>query len=308
MGQIELRAYAKVNLSIDVLRRRPDGYHEVSMILQQIDLWDRVIVSSEPGSGKTTLTTNLPWVPKDQKNIAWKAVDLMREKFRPADDPDVLVHLGKRIPVAAGLAGGSSNCAAVLRALNHLWGLGLSVQELMDLGVKLGADVAFCIMAQEAVVSTCPGTDPRTVSTCALAEGIGEKLTPLPPMRSWILLSKPPISVSTAKVYQSLVLDEVKVRPDTEGLITALEEEDWRKVLPCMANVLELPAIKSNPRISEIKELMTGEGALEKAMMSGSGPTVFRIFGSKEEGEALREKMQAVNKETFLIRTSLGGY
>ena len=308
MSQVELKAYAKVNLSIDVLGKRPDGYHEVSMILQQIELWDRVIVSSSPGTGKITLTANLPWIPTDQKNIAWKAVDLMRETFRPEEDPDVTIHLGKKIPVAAGLAGGSSNCAAVLRALNQLWGLGLSVQELMDLGVKLGADVAFCIMAQEAVSSTCPGTDPSSVSTCALAEGIGEKLTPLPPLRCWVLLSKPPISVSTAKVYQSLVLDQIASRPDTEGLIAALREESWATVLPCMENVLEVPAIQGFPRVQEIKDLMSGEGVLEQAMMSGSGPTVFRLFGCKEDGEPLKEKMQKINKETFLIRTSLGGY
>ncbi len=308
MGQTELRAYAKINLSIDVLGKRPDGYHEVAMILQQVELWDRVIVSSEAGTGQIRLTSNRPWIPRDQRNIAWKAVDLMRAEFQPEDNPDVDIHLAKKIPVAAGMAGGSADCAAVLRALNQLWELGLSAQDLMKLGARLGADVAFCVMAQEAVNPTCPGTPEGSLSTCALAVGIGELLTPLPPLKCWVLLSKPPISVSTAKVYQGLKLDEIQSRPDTAALVGALEAKDWTQVVPKMVNVLELPAIGENPRIQEVKDAMAGEGPLEQPLMSGSGPTVFRLFGNQEAGSELLEKMTKINKETFLVRTSLGGH
>ncbi|HQC82200.1 MAG TPA: 4-(cytidine 5'-diphospho)-2-C-methyl-D-erythritol kinase, partial [Bacillota bacterium] len=252
MEQIQINAYAKINLSIDVLRKRDDGYHDVSMVLQQIDLHDTVTVSccEDAGQGAIELSANIQAVPMGQDNIAWKAASLMKQLFPHKGRDAVRIHIEKRIPMAAGLAGGSADAAAVLHALNYLWQCGLSVEELMEIGVKLGADVPFCVMGQAAKNEDLNFNN-GGISTCALAEGIGEKLTPLPPLKAFAVLFKPPVSLSTAEIYKSLDLNKVRTRPDTSSLIQGLREQDFEKVQASMYNVLEEVSTERYPVIAE---------------------------------------------------------
>lgn len=262
MERLELKALGKINLGLDVLGRRENGYHDVRMVMQTLYLYDNVtlIKKEEPG---IELESNLRFLPTDENNIAWKAANLLIEEFQIPTGVKII--LDKHIPVAAGMAGGSTNAAAVLYGMNKMFHLGLSQQELMDRGVKLGADVPYCIMR---------GT--------VLAEGIGEILSPLPPMpKCQILIAKPPISVSTKMVYEKLDSKEIENHPDIDGLIDGLKAQDLRKIASSMGNVLEKVTIEEYPVIEEIKQSMLSEGALG-AMMSGSGPTVFGIFDNKQ--------------------------
>lgn len=264
MDKLELKALAKINLGLDVLGRRENGYHDVRMVMQTIYLYDDVILKKrkEPG---IKVDTNLFFLPVNEHNIAYQAADLLIKEFGITDG--VEIRLTKHIPVAAGMAGGSSNAAAVLFGMNRMFELGLSEQELMDRGVKLGADVPYCIMR---------GT--------VLAEGIGEKLTPLPPVpKCYVLVAKPSVSVSTRTVYEKLDSKEIVDHPDIDGLLTGLENGDLMQVAASMGNVLEQVTISDYPVIEEIKDAMKEAGALN-AMMSGSGPTVFGLF--KERSRA----------------------
>lgn len=277
MDKLDLKALAKINLGLDVLGRKENGYHDVKMVMQTIYLYDDVLLekTKEPG---IRLETNLPYLPVDANNIAYKAADLLRNEFSLKDG--VSIRLKKRIPVSAGMAGGSTNAAAVLFGMNRMFNLGLSEQELMDRGVTLGADVPYCIMR---------GT--------VLAEGIGEILTPLSPMpKCYVLIAKPGISVSTKTVYEKFdALTEIE-HPDIDGLIKGLDEADLQKVADSMGNVLEDVTIGDYPVIEQIKNVMKQEGALN-AMMSGSGPTVFGIFSerkyAKQAYNAIRENRLA---------------
>lgn len=264
MDKLELKALAKINLGLDVLGRRENGYHDVRMVMQTIYLYDDVILKKrkEPG---IKVDTNLFFLPVNEHNIAYQAADLLIKEFGITDG--VEIRLTKHIPVAAGMAGGSSNAAAVLFGMNRMFELGLSEQELMDRGVKLGADVPYCIMR---------GT--------VLAEGIGEKLTPLSPVpKCYVLVAKPSVSVSTRTVYEKLDSKEIIDHPDIDGLLTGLENGDLMQVAASMGNVLEQVTISDYPVIEEIKDAMKEAGALN-AMMSGSGPTVFGLF--KERSRA----------------------
>ncbi len=265
MDRICLKANAKINLGLDVIRKRPDGYHEVRMIMQMLSLHDQVTIekTDEPG---IRLTTNLSFLPNDERNIAYKAARRMQETF---DLPGgVSIRIEKRIPVAAGMAGGSTDCAAVLRGMNSLYDLGLDVEALKDIGVKMGADVPYCIMG---------GT--------ALSEGIGEILTAAPPMPvCHILVAKPPFSVSTKEVYEGLALDQLKEHPDIDGILMALKADDLCGVTKRLANVLETVTMARHPEIGQIKTLMLQNGAMG-ALMSGSGPTVFGIFANRPSAE-----------------------
>ena len=266
MDSICLKANAKINLGLDVIRKRQDGYHEVRMIMQMLSLHDQVTIekTDEPG---IMLSTNLSFLPCDERNIAWKAARMMQEAYGLTGG--VRIRLEKRIPVAAGMAGGSTNCAAVLKGMNELYGLGLDTKALMEIGVKLGADVPYCIMG---------GT--------ALSEGIGEILTPVSPMPAChILVAKPPFSVSTKEVYEGLRLDQLKEHPDIDGILRALETGDLCGVTDRLANVLETVTMVRHPEIGQIKNLMLEAGAMG-ALMSGSGPTVFGIFNSRPAAEA----------------------
>ena len=273
MDKIQLKALAKINLGLDVLRRREDGYHEVKMIMQTIGLHDDLEIRKTKTPG-IQVKTNLYYLPTNENNLVYKAAKLLMDEFQIQDG--VSIQLKKRIPVAAGMAGGSSDGAAVLWGINQMYGLGLSMQELMERGVRLGADVPYCIQR---------GT--------ALAEGIGEKLSVLPPMpKCTILIAKPGISVSTKFVYENLHANDLKPEqhPDVDSMIEAMRQKDLGLLCSRMGNVLETVTIPAYPVINEIKRTMIDNGAIG-SMMSGSGPTVFGIFDSPT---AAKQAMKAV--------------
>ena len=262
---MKISSAAKINLGLDVLRRREDGYHELSMIMQSISLYDDLEMekTEEPG---IALTGDAPGLSLGEDNLIWRAAHMLMEEF--SLQQGVRIHLTKRIPMAAGLAGGSTDAAAAFRGMNQLFSLGLSTEELMQRGLKLGADIPYCIMG---------GT--------ALAEGIGEKLTALPPLPDCaILLAKPPVEVSTAYVYTHLRLGEITKHPDIAGQRTALAQRDLEGLAGKMGNLLETVAVPMHPVIEEIRTSMLRHGALG-ARMSGSGPTVFGIFDAAEKAE-----------------------
>lgn len=275
---ISLKALAKINLGLDVVRRREDGYHEVRMIMQTIHLYDRLDIKRTKESG-IQIQTNLSFLPVNENNLIYKAAKLLMDEFSITDG--VSVKLDKRIPVAAGMAGGSTDAAAMLFGMNRLFSLGLTKRQLMERGVQIGADVPYCIMR---------GT--------ALAEGIGEELSQLPPMvKCPVLIAKPSISVSTKFVYQNLKLDDTTVHPDIDLLIEDIRAKNLYDIAAHMGNVLETVTIPNYPVIDEIKEHMLSHGAVG-AMMSGSGPTVFGLF----DDEATAKKAYKAMRSSHLAR------
>ena len=275
---ISLKALAKINLGLDVVRRREDGYHEVRMIMQTIHLYDRLDIKRTKESG-IQIQTNLSFLPVNENNLIYKAAKLLMDEFSITDG--VSVKLDKRIPVAAGMAGGSTDAAAMLFGMNRLFSLGLTKRQLMERGVQIGADVPYCIMR---------GT--------ALAEGIGEELSQLPPMvKCPVLIAKPSISVSTKFVYQNLKLDDTTVHPDIDRLIDDIRAKNLYDIAAHMGNVLETVTIPNYPVIDEIKKHMLSHGAVG-AMMSGSGPTVFGLF----DDEATAKKAYKAMRNSHLAR------
>lgn len=264
MDKIMLNSHAKINLSLDVTAKRDDGYHEVSMIMVSCGLCDSIVI--EKKGGGIELETNLKFLPSDERNIAYKAAE---EFFSYCSlDGGAKIQIFKRIPVGAGLAGGSGNGAAVLCGLDKLYNTHLSIQQLCEIGRRLGADVPYCI---------CGGT--------ALAEGIGEKLTPLKPLpKTPLVLIKPSFSVSTPAVYKQIDSTPILRRPDTPSLISALERGDIRSLAGGMVNVMEEVSIKNHPIIGKIKNDLLKSGALG-ALMSGSGPSVFALFESYNDAK-----------------------
>lgn len=282
MFEMRLKALAKINLGLDVIGRREDGYHEVKMIMQTVRLFDRISIQKTENQ-KIQVKTNLFYLPENENNLVYKAAKLLLDEFQMPQG--VLINLQKFIPVAAGMAGGSSDAAAVLYGMNRMFHLGLSTQELMERGVKIGADVPYCIMR---------GT--------ALAEGIGEKLTEISPMPECkILIAKPPISVSTKFVYENLKLNENTLHPDIDLLVQDIERGSLKDIAAHMGNVLESVTIPNYPVIAKIKEQMIKNGALN-AMMSGSGPTVFGLFEDEEKAEYAYRRMRKENlaKQVYL--------
>ncbi len=272
MDKMELKALGKINLGLDVLGRRENGYHDVRMVMQTLYLYDQITIEKTEKPG-IELSTNLFYLPVNENNLAYRAADLLMQEF--GVEEGVKITLEKHIPVAAGMAGGSSNAAAVLYGINRMFSLGLSQEELMERGVKLGADVPYCIMR---------GT--------VLAEGIGEILTPLPAMpRCTVLVAKPPISVSTKLVYEKLDAHEIENHPDIDGVLEGLERQDLKKIASSMGNVLESVTVEEYPVIEEIKEMMKENGALN-AMMSGSGPTVFGLYSDKRMAKEAAQKIK----------------
>lgn len=273
MEKIIQKAYAKINIGLDVLRRRADGYHEVKMIMQTVDICDELVLEKREQPGIELRTDNSE-LPLDGDNLICKAAKLL---FREKDIREgVEITLTKRIPIAAGMAGGSADAAAALRGLNELFGMGYSIPELQALGVKLGADIPYCIVG---------GT--------MLSEGIGEILTPLPaPPKAHLVIAKPDINVSTAFVYGNLQADRLTRHPDIDGMTDALRRQDLDGITARLGNVLETVTVREYPVIERIKELLREQGA-ENALMSGSGPTVFGIF--KERETAMRAA-QAVER------------
>ena len=285
MKDISVKALAKINLGLDVVRRREDGYHEVRMIMQTIHLFDRLEISKNT-SGQITMETNLAFLPTNENNLVYKAAKLLTDEFGIKDGVHVWLH--KHIPVAAGMAGGSTDAAAVLYGMNRIFDLGLSKEELMERGVKIGADVPYCVMR---------GT--------ALAEGIGEKLTKLPPMvKCPVLIAKPQINVSTKFVYENLKLDADTEHPDIDRLVADIREKNLTKIAADMGNVLETVTIPAYPVIADIKENMLQNGAVN-AMMSGSGPTVFGLFEKEADAVQAYEAMKRSGLATQIYLTSI---
>ena len=284
-NDISLKGLAKINLGLDVVRRREDGYHEVRMIMQTIQLYDRLDIkrTQEPG---IQIQTNLSFLPVNENNLIYKAAKLLMDEFSITDG--VSVKLDKRIPVAAGMAGGSTDAAAMLIGVNRLFSLGLTKRQLMERGVKIGADVPYCIMR---------GT--------ALAEGIGEALSPLPPMvKCPVLIAKPSISVSTKFVYQNLKLDDTTIHPDIDRLIDDIKAKNLHDIAAHMGNVLETVTIPNYPVIDEIKKHMLSHGAVG-AMMSGSGPTVFGLFDDEDTAKKAYKAMRSSHLARQVYLTSV---
>lgn len=284
-NDISLKALAKINLGLDVVRRREDGYHEVRMIMQTVQLYDRLDIkrTQEPG---IQIQTNLSFLPVNENNLIYKAAKLLMDEFSITDG--ISVKLDKRIPVAAGMAGGSTDAAAMLFGMNRLFSLGLTKRQLMERGVQIGADVPYCIMR---------GT--------ALAEGIGEALSPLPPMvKCPVLIAKPSISVSTKFVYQNLKLDGTTIHPDIDRLIDDIKAKNLHDIAAHMGNVLETVTIPNYPVIDEIKKHMLSNGAVG-AMMSGSGPTVFGLFDDEDTAKKAYKAMRSSHLARQVYLTSV---
>lgn len=266
------RAYAKINIGLDVLRRRADGYHEVKMIMQTVDIYDELVLErrKEPG---IELRMDNSELPSGGDNLICRAADLLFREKKITEG--VNISLTKRIPIAAGMAGGSADAAAALRGVNELFDLGYSLTELQALGVGLGADIPYCLAG---------GT--------MLSEGIGEILTPLPaPPAAHLVIAKPDVNVSTAFVYGNLHADRLAWHPDIDGMIAALQRGDLDGITGRLGNVLETVTVKAHPVIEQIKELLRKQGA-ENALMSGSGPTVFGIFKEKETAARAAEAVE----------------
>ena len=279
---IEKKAMAKINLALDVIRKREDGYHEVKMIMQTVDLFDTLSFQKSEVSG-IHIITNIPEIPTDKRNLIYKAADMLMQQYSIAEG--VNISLVKRIPVAAGMAGGSTDAAATLKGINELFELKIPEEKLRELGVKIGADVPYCIMG---------GT--------ALSEGIGEILTKLPNVPAGhLVIAKPNVNVSTKMVYENLNADRLKDHPDVDGMIEAIMRQDISKIAERMGNVLETVTQVRYPIIKELKDIMLNEGAAS-ALMSGSGPTVFGLFFSKEMAENAYEIIKTKNlvKQLFV--------
>ncbi|CEN91021.1 4-(cytidine 5'-diphospho)-2-C-methyl-D-erythritol kinase [Paraclostridium sordellii] len=285
MNSIGLKSRAKINLSIDVLGKRQDGYHIVEMIMQTIDLYDNLkITQIEEDSIK--IKSNSQDIPLNQDNIVYKAANILKEKFNIKKGIEISIQ--KNIPVAAGMAGGSSNAAAVLVGLNRIWDLGLNQLELKDIALQLGADVPFCITGGS-----------------ALAQGIGEELTDIKGLNEniHILICKPNIFVSTKEVYQSLDMNEIKKRPDNQKLIDALQVNDVKYVSENMVNVLEEVTSSKYNEINQIERIIMDNKALG-SMMSGSGPTVFGLFDNKEYAIRVKEELLQNYNQVYLVKSS----
>ncbi|UWP60941.1 4-(cytidine 5'-diphospho)-2-C-methyl-D-erythritol kinase [Ruminococcus gauvreauii] len=277
---MRLRALAKINLGLDVVRKREDGYHEVRMIMQTIKMYDQLDMQKikQPG---IRLQTNLPYLPVNENNLVYKASKLLMDEFGIREG--LTIDLKKVIPVAAGMAGGSSDAAAAMMGVNKIFGLGLSRRDLMQRATAIGADVPYCILR---------GT--------ALAEGIGERLTELSPMpQGYVLIGKPGVSVSTKFVYGNLNAAGLASHPDIDGMIAALEARDFYGVASRLENVLENVTIPAYPVIADIKQKMRDWGAVN-ALMSGSGPTVFGLFDDREKAEYAHTRL----KKSRLVRQS----
>ncbi|MGE7667504.1 4-(cytidine 5'-diphospho)-2-C-methyl-D-erythritol kinase [Ureibacillus composti] len=276
-----VKAPAKINLTLDVLYKRPDQYHEVEMIMTTVDLADRIGLDSRK-DGQILISSSSGFIPNDSRNLAYQAAQLLKDTYGIQEG--VLITIDKQIPIAAGLAGGSSDAAATLRGLNKLWNLKLSLDTLAELGAKIGSDVSFCVYG---------GT--------ALATGRGEKIQELPaPPTCWVVLAKPKIGVSTAQVYGALRLDEVK-HPNTKTMIEAIETEDYDLMCDSVGNVLETVTFNLHPEVVMIKEQMKRFGA-DAVLMSGSGPTVFGLVDSESRLSRIYNGLRGFCEEVFAIR------
>lgn len=310
MKSITLKSYAKINLSIDVLGKRPDGYHQVEMVMQQIDLYDKVTVNWEEKSVQENeeailieIQANLSYIPTDDRNIAYKAAKLMSAKYLKEKQGIITIQLMKNIPVSAGLAGGSSNGAAVIHGLSKLWNLNLSVDELKSTAEQLGADVPFCIAGQAALNKELDLWKDEGAGSCAVATGIGQSLEMIPSFKSWVVLSKPAISISTAKVYGDLNLAQILERPNTKELVQGIKQSNLQKITKNMVNVLENVTLKEYPIVMYTKNNMQEICKGKKILMSGSGPTLFALYQTKGKGKIAYEKLKEQIRETYFVKS-----
>jgi 4-diphosphocytidyl-2-C-methyl-D-erythritol kinase len=279
--KILVKAPAKINLSLDVLHKRPDGYHEVEMVMTTIDLADRIELGLLE-EDRIVIQSHNRFVPDDQRNLAYQAAHLLKERFNVKKG--VVIGIEKTIPVAAGLAGGSSDAAATLRGLNKLWELGLSLDELAVLGAEIGSDVSFCVYG---------GT--------ALATGRGEIIEHIPaPPTCWVVLAKPFIGVSTAEVYRRLNVDKVQ-HPPTNRMIAAIEQGDFHEVCRSVGNVLEDVTLSLYPEVAQIKDQMKRFGA-DAVLMSGSGPTVFSLIEHDSRMHRIYNGLRGFCDQVFAVR------
>jgi 4-diphosphocytidyl-2-C-methyl-D-erythritol kinase len=280
MKEIIIKSYGKINLALDILYKRSDNYHEIKSVMQRIDIFDRLIFKEQEEG--ITIEVDNPDVPVDEQNIVYKVYKALKPLSQYKKG--IYINIEKNIPVAAGLAGGSSNGAITLKVLNDLWDLNLSQEKLMEIGAKIGADIPFCLMG---------GT--------ALAEGIGEKLTPLTPIvDKWILLCNPGIKVSTSYAYS--LIDTSKESYNLDALINSIEKDDINGISKNLRNKMEEPIIREYPIIQEIKDIMDDCGSLG-SLMSGSGPTVFGIFDNKEKLEFAYKRLLKLTKQVYITKT-----
>lgn len=284
MKEIHLKAYGKINLGLDVIRKRPDGYHDLDMIMQMVGIYDDIIIKKTENRDEIIIETDATILPDDKENLAYRAAKLLMEEFDIKEG--VAIRINKSIPIAGGMAGGSSDCATVLKGINQLFELGLDEKELRKRGVTLGADVPYCIMG---------GT--------ALARGIGDELTKLPaPPQCHVIIAKPGISVSTAYVYGRIKPDEIEKRPDIPAIIRAIEEGDLKEMSTLLYNVMEDVTVGEHPVIREIEQILLDNGALN-AIMSGSGPTVFALFDDIEKAKKAKACLTESGKTEQLYLT-----
>lgn len=273
MDKLQLKAYGKINLGLDVIRKRPDGYHDLDMIMQMVDVYDDVIIEKKAGE-EIVVKADAAVLSNGKDNLAYMAAKMLLDEFGIKSGVEITIH--KRIPIAGGMAGGSSDCATTLIGINEMFNLGLSKKQLMERGVKLGADVPYCVLG---------GT--------AIARGIGEVLTPLPtPPQCHVIIAKPPISVSTAYVYGHIRPDEITKRPDIEQMTLAIKEQDLNKLSDLLYNVMEEVTVSEYPVIEKLKSIMLENGALN-SIMSGSGPTVFGLFDDREKAQAAMKALDS---------------
>lgn len=280
--RISVKAPAKINLTLDTLYKRPDGYHEVEMVMTTVDLADRLELTLL-ASNEIRLECSASFVPDDARNHAYKAAQLLKDKYGVKQGVCIYIH--KQIPVAAGLAGGSSDAAAALRGLNKLWGLDLSLNELAVVGAQIGSDVPFCVYG---------GT--------ALATGRGEKIEHLgAPPPCWVILAKPPIGVSTADVYGNLQINEHMKHPQTIDMIRAIETQDFSLMCRSLGNVLEDVTLRLYPQVEQIKHLMSAMGA-DGVLMSGSGPTVYGLVQKEAKAQRIYNALRGFVKDVYVAR------
>ncbi|WEK54270.1 MAG: 4-(cytidine 5'-diphospho)-2-C-methyl-D-erythritol kinase [Candidatus Cohnella colombiensis] len=276
------KAPAKINLLLDVLRKRDDGFHEVEMIMTMVDLADRLEMEELPRD-QIVLTSQVGFIPLDEKNLAFQAAKLIKERY--SVKRGVYIHLDKQIPVAAGLAGGSSDAAATLKGLNRLWDLQLSTAELEKLGAELGSDVPFCVRG---------GT--------AIARGRGEQLESISsPPQCWVILAKPPINVSTADVYGKFRVSELKAHPSITNMRSAIERQSFSDICSTLGNVLETVTLDRYPEVRQVKDCMVKLGA-DGVLMSGSGPTVFGLVSKEAKVSKIYNGLRGFCKEVFVVR------
>ncbi|HCM86460.1 MAG TPA: 4-(cytidine 5'-diphospho)-2-C-methyl-D-erythritol kinase [Enterococcus sp.] len=276
------KAPAKINLGLDILGKRPDGLHELAMVMASIDLADRLYLEEIP-EDRIIIETNKAFLPTDKKNHVYEALDLVKERFDIKKGLRVKIH--KEIPVAAGLGGGSTDSAAALRAVNRLWNLGLSIEEVAELGAEVGSDVPYCVYGQTSLV-----------------EGFGEKVTPIAPMpQCWVVVVKPRMSVSTRTIFAKIVMEDL-YHPDIASLVSAIEENDYQKMTENLGNSMEVVTIKKHPVIQQLKDRMMKYGA-DAAMMSGSGPTVYALCHKYSRAKHVFNALKGFCDEVYLVRT-----